>query len=610
MADATAGQDITLSAGSDVTANGNLNAGTDIDATAGDNILLMADATAGQDITLSAGSDVTANGNLNAEDDITISSADFTTYLGGNLFAGHDILLNNNTIVDGYGDQTLEAGNKLTAMGFLRKVTFGDMYLIGNSDDLSIDLRYDGEGPGTSTCFGNLWILGYGDIQISGDVTTSGPSYIFWIDSEIPIQWLTGGVAILSETGKIYTDGANGALNVSVTGSSDQLNNSGVYNFYNYGQIEPTLITESEGTQSRAAIAIVSADPLTLGPDARLTATGTYYDNVDDRAAIGFLDVPAEIPAGTPRNQGDPFDLAIYTASKNGPVTINCPVTITSSEPGPVILPTIEGVTIEQQQPIAKGAMVIDAHDVVTLGDNFKQSLANGDVGDRLEVCSRITEWLDDAIGRLPFASDLILPTGYNYVMRGAGLENPKITDGRAWVLERMATTAVAPIQQYQLASTGCPAVMNWAAKELGLEADQIQIYVAGALALSGSVQPCEACANLKNAALALKDADGSEVKALAQVINEVTGAGAPPSEEQMATIATTLSNPKEGTQYALAEQWLNAMAEYVNILHNEFQMPAKEAVTYVSKYTAPVVNGNDAALSAFVQARLAALSE
>jgi hypothetical protein len=168
----------------------------------------------------------------------------------------------------------------------------------------------------------------------------------------------------------------------------------------------------------------------------------------------------------------------------------------------------------------------------------------------------------------------------------------------------------IAPIQQQELKSTGCPGVMNWTAKELGVEADQLQIYVDGALALSSNVQPCEACANLQNAALTLKDTDGSQIKALGQVINEFAAAGTPPSEEQMAMIATALNNPKEGTQYALAAQWLNALAKYTSVLHNDLKLPVDESMRYAAKYTSPVTNGNDAAVAAFVQAKMATLGE
>ena len=223
---ATAGQDIVLASGKNTEAQGNITAVGNITSTAGNNILLN-NATAGRNINLAAAADVEAQGNLNAGQDITISSSDNTTYIGGDVYAGHDILLNNNTKVNGLnGDQTLEAGNKLTASGYVRKVTSGDMYLKGNSEDLSIDLQYNSEGPGTSTSEGNLWILGKGDIQISGDVTTFGPSEYISIQSEIAVVRSTGGVAIISENGSIYTDGAEGALNISVTGSSDHFNNN------------------------------------------------------------------------------------------------------------------------------------------------------------------------------------------------------------------------------------------------------------------------------------------------------------------------------------------------------------------------------------------------
>ena len=321
----------------------------------------------------------------------------------------------------------------------------------------------------------------------------------------------------------------------------------------------PTILAQADNTEAKAAIAIVSADELKIGENGKLTAYGTYYDNVDDRSAIGFLDTEAQIPAGTSRNPGVPFDLAIYTASKNGSVTVNAPVTIESAANN-CSDHYIDKVYISELNNVTKGAMAIDAYDIVTLGDKFMQSLANGDIGNRLEVCSRITEWLEDAVGRLPFLGSSDLPRGYSYVMRGAGLENPDITDGRAWVLERQhqeIVTAVAPIQQPELKFTGCPAVMNWVAKELGVEQDQIQIYFSGAMAMSSSVQPCDSCARLKNTALVLMDADGAQVKALGEVVNEFTAAGAPPSEEQMAMIAASLKNPEEGTRYALAAQWL-----------------------------------------------------
>jgi len=146
------------------------------------------------------------------------------------------------------------------------------------------------------------------------------------------------------------------------------------------------------------------------------------------------------------------------------------------------------------------------------------------------------------------------------------------------------------------------------AANELGIEKDQLQIFVESTLSTSSDISPCEACARLKNSALALMDADGSQIKALGQVINEFASAGAPPSEEQMAMIAVTLRNPQEGTQYALAAQWLDALTAYITTLHKDLNLPMDESLAFATKYTTPVTGGNNAATAAYVQARLAGL--
>jgi hypothetical protein len=123
---------------------------------------------------------------------------------------------------------------------------------------------------------------------------------------------------------------------------------------------------------------------------------------------------------------------------------------------------------------------------------------------------------------------------------------------------------------------------------------------------MSSNVQPCDICAQLKNTALVLMDADGSQIKALAAVVNEFAPAGTPLSEEQMAMIATAMQNPKEGSQYALAGQWLDALAQYVNILHKDMKLPVDESLAYATKYTTPVTSSDDTALAAYVQVRLA----
>jgi filamentous hemagglutinin family protein len=594
--DVTAAGNLTISANptsgsSNVTADGKLTSGGDMLVEAGDSVYLEAtpdSAYAGGDMTITAGADVTAQGNLNAGHDITISSSDNTTYLGGNVTAGHDVTLNNNTRFTGMSDQQVEAGGMITAGGWLDKLN-------AESD-------------------GSLYLHAGSDIMLADDVTAA-------ICCPEMCWSAGGGVSIISDNGAIYTPGVEvdgkPALAINITGRSDHFGGIGVDLPYGQG---------------KAAIVIQSQEDLVLDETSSLTACGRYYEpeliggywTVDDRPGVDFLDVPQNIPAGgSLRNQGEPFDAAIYVGSKAGDVHIGAEVDIRSREP---VDDTIyqEGERISYQPVYAcerRGAMIADARDTVTFGENFKSSLENGRVGDRLEVCSRITEWLEDAITfeRLPYADNFKEKSTEwygnedSYVLRGAGEENPDIGEGSpAWVLESKEKvepfTAVAPIQQQQLKSTGCPALTSWVAKELGVESDQIQIYMEGTLALGDSVQPCQVCAQLKNSALVLMDADGSQMKALAGVVNEFAGGGAPPSEEQMAMIATAMHNPQEGSQYALAAQWLDALTEYVNILNKDLKLPMDESLAFAGKYTSPAVNSGNVALAAYVQARLTAI--
>jgi len=284
-------------------------------------------------------------------------------------------------------------------------ITFAGSVINGELDGI-YDQRIDAQ---TGTLTANGW-LHKGDgtlyLKAAGDICLAD-----YIKAD------SGGVSVISENGKIFTPGGvNDTLNVVITGYSHDAFDAGVDLAYGFG---------------KAAIMIMSRENLNLGPVAELTAYGTYdtIGAVDDRAAIAFLDVPATI-GEVPRDEGDPFDIAVYITSKKGNVNVSSPVTITS------------------------GAMVIDAFDTVIFGDLFEGSLASGDVGNRLEVVSRITEWLFQAMGRLPYPyGGGLFPPDYTYVLRGAGLGNVDITDGRAWVLVDLT----APIVTVDILLTNDP---------------------------------------------------------------------------------------------------------------------------------------------------------
>jgi filamentous hemagglutinin family protein len=168
--------------------------------------------------------------------------------------------------------------------------------------------------------------------------------------------------------------------------------------------------------------------------------------------------------------------------------------------------------------------------------------------------------------------------------------------------------------------AAGCPALMDWLAEELGLEKENIQHYLLhivseaeGAVknkASSGykaDIQLCQICANLRDAATVLADADGAHLDALQRVVAEVVAGPAPLSEEQMAVIATALAEHKgDATYYATAGEWLDAMAEYVGILSTELGLPADQAVILAAEnYVTPATESADINVAAFVNAQL-----
>ena len=133
---------------------------------------------------------------------------------------------------------------------------------------------------------------------------------------------------------------------------------------------------------------------------------------------------------------------------------------------------------------------------------------------------------------------------------------------------------------------------------------------MANALASARDIQPCDACANLKEAATILQDVDGTRVAALAGVINKFASSTAPPTEEQMASIADALDNNIEGNgQYAAAGEYLDALVVYVGTLTVEMGFSADESVQFATdNYVQKLLDGENLGVAVYVAAKLAAL--
>jgi len=245
-----------------------------------------------------------------------------------------------------------------------------------------------------------------------------------------------------------------------------------------------------------------------------------------------------------------------------------------------------------------------------------------------------LAEAIDEA--SLPYADDQGTVEGWmggSYVLRGS-------SPVEAWVLsdEETDPAPTPTLIEVETAATSAPASpelgdigqiegmsmdnLQWLAEELGLcEGDQqgedesrcqeiTQAYLAGAFLQSTDLRPHRAAMQLRALAELLQDTDGARTAALGRVVSEFVQVPVPPSEEQITSIATAFSeHAGDGTHYATAAQWIGALVEYIDTLDTEMGWPIEQATAFVmDKYGAPITQGDNPALVAYVKARLAAL--
>lgn len=139
----------------------------------------------------------------------------------------------------------------------------------------------------------------------------------------------------------------------------------------------------------------------------------------------------------------------------------------------------------------------------------------------------------------------------------------------------------VAPLPQFEIPRVeGCPALTQAAAAELGIAPETLQIGIGNALALNPSIQPCQTCESLVNAATILNDADGTQMAALAQIFNTLAPANAPFTPEVSASVTTAFADMADNPQYVLAGQYVDAFANYVAAI-NALEAPVGDPVEF-----------------------------
>jgi hypothetical protein len=94
---------------------------------------------------------------------------------------------------------------------------------------------------------------------------------------------------------------------------------------------------------------------------------------------------------------------------------------------------------------------------------------------------------------------------------------------------------------------------------------------------------------------------------ALGQVINEFAQPNLPPTPEQFASIGQAFSqHVNDGTHYASAKQWLDALGEYTMLLISEIGWSSEDSIAFVmGKYGPTVTEAGNISVIAFIQMHL-----
>ena len=164
---------------------------------------------------------------------------------------------------------------------------------------------------------------------------------------------------------------------------------------------------------------------------------------------------------------------------------------------------------------------------------------------------------------------------------------------------------APLPLYEYPVIE-GCPVLMEAAALELGITGETIQVRIGNALALNPNIQACHACAILVDASRILRDEDGLRMAAMVQVFNELAPADEPFTPAMAASIAMAFESAAEGSQYASVMEYIDAFAQYVDVLDTELGSPVGDSVAYVmEKHGAGVKDNENANIAAYVAMRL-----
>ncbi|MFH1717026.1 MAG: Ig-like domain-containing protein [Planctomycetota bacterium] len=355
------------------------------------------------------------------------------------------------------------------------------------------------------------------------------------------------------------------------------------------GTIQDNIFDENGDPLETVLVADTLYGTLTLNPD------GTY-NYVPDDGYVGSDSFTFSVADG--QIGAEPVQAKVTIAVTNtGPILT--PDLATTDQGVPVVVDVLANDSDPDGDPLSLGVFTYEGAGTLVLNEDgtFIYTPAEGFSGEDSFVYSAT----DPAIGAEPAQATVTITVNPEVIVPVTPEPAPAAP---------LYVSAVPGLERVEFEVSGCPALVKWAASELQFDEKTMEIWVVNALASSRDIQPCDACARLRAAATILQDAGGNRIAALAQVVNEFASNTAPPTEEQMASIADAITRGAvTDSHYALAGQYLDALAEYVGVLNNQMNFSPVESVTFAAdKYVAPIAEGETAGLATYIAARLAEL--
>jgi len=525
--------------------------------------------------------------NVDAADDLTIN---------GDVIVGRDSAIHN--VPNGQNAEAmiiLKAGDDVVLNGDVR----ADAHGLHEDAEGSVTKSYIGIFSGTGEpVFGSTTVNG--DLVATAKASSNGTS-----EATIEIDaW--GTIVWGPEAADPLADGDAGQVHVESKVSDDDTNEDGdvaqiiINEQANVPELAglPDFAETHMGTLVQGNVLANDVDPDPQGN----SLTATLVEGGGPTHAADFILNEDGSYSYTPQAGYVGTDTFTYTAGKGEISSDPVLVTITMTN----TLPVLANDTAATTQGKAVIINVL-ANDLDADSDVLTAALVSGPTDGTL------TQNPDGTFTYTPgksFTGQDSFTYSATDGQTGAELIPATVTITVSAMAAPLSSPAAPGLERVAFEVSGCPALVKWAATELGVGARTVEIRIANALALTRDIQPCDTCADLKDAAMILHDADGTHLAALAQVINEFAAAGAPPTEEQMASIADAIAkNARADNRYAVAGEYLDAVAAYVGILAGKLGFTAEESVLLVTdKYISRLAQTGNTSVAAMV-AQLAVLA-